>query len=109
MLARGLARVIADDGSWTSSVIRSIDRHLLHDSCIDNFNPPKVVDVTKAFWGGRPANWKDITFLAAPDSPGGGEKYPKWAHKTFSWGYRAMCDFWSRTVFDVPEVHTAGV
>jgi hypothetical protein len=64
----------------------------------------EAFDVTDAFWGGRPHDWKTITFLAAPDSPGGGEKYPKWASKTFNWGYRAMCDFWSRRVFDVPQV-----
>lgn len=45
-----------------------------------------------------------MDFLAAPDSPGRGEKYPSWAKKTFTWGYRAMCNFWSSTVFDLPEI-----
>jgi len=64
----------------------------------------KAIDVTTSFWHGRPKDWKKIQFKAAPNFDGQGQKYPKWASKTFHWGYRAMCDFWSTQVFDIPEL-----
>lgn len=28
----------------------------------------RVIDITKVFWSGRPSNWKEIEFMAGPNS-----------------------------------------